>query len=371
MKLFSLFAMAALFLMLSCSSEPADPDYTMVPMPDSTATDSVVFSFVFVGCNRIDWTDTLSPNTDSSTANLPQLLRTYEDVCALEPQPDIFFFLGDLVLGLDSSEHHLERQLVNWVEDYHNTDMTGISATEIKMIAVPGNHEMLYYTDNGELPWEGGLDVWMETMADFMPDQPINAITGPDSLVNRQTYSFDYMGTHFIMMNTDTYHPAQKIGQIPADWIAADIAQARANGAEHIFLMGHKPSYIDKSLAKTDKRIDTTLTNIVWPVMEANQAEAMLSAHSHQYWRSQPNANSSYQIVAGNGGSPYTSHLTPAEQFFGYTQVRIMSSGKVLLTSHGRDIPADNYLETIPDSVHTTVKDSIDISWGTSAAPWQ
>jgi hypothetical protein len=335
--------------------------------------DSVQFSFVFMGCNRVDYSDSANANTNASTANVPELQRTFNEVSALNPKPDFFFFLGDLVLGLDKSQPILEKQLAAWAQQYKDNNFSKIAGSGIKMIAIPGNHEMLYMDESTsqEVPWQASLSSWMKIMSPFMPDGPVNRVGGSDSLDNLQTYSFTYKNTHFIMMNTDTYNPALKIGQAPAAWIAADIAKARSNPkVEHIFLMGHKPSYVDAPMTAYDDRLDTSITATIWPAMENNHAEAMLSAHSHQYYRTQPNAGKSYQVIAGNGGSPYVRHIDKDHQFFGYSVIYIMKNGKVIVRSMGRSVPAKSYLESLTDKDSTTIRDQVDISWGTNAPVW-
>jgi len=105
--------------------------------------------------------------------------------------------------------------------------------------------------------------------------------------------------------------------------------------------------------------------------MERGKAEAMLSAHSHQYYRTQPHPNQSYQVIAGNGGSPYESKLDSAHQFFGYTIVYVLKNNQVVIKSMGRTVYDGNYLETLPANLPTTTRDSVNISWGTTAPYWE
>ena len=372
--LFNCLLFFAVLLLVSCNSSSsgsgADDDQG-TGLIDSTASDSLLFSFVFVGCNRIDRHDTHHSGTNASTANVPELKRTFNEVGQLDPKPDFFFFLGDLVLGLTTDTAKLESELSNWVNQYEDTVFSNLPGSGVKMVAIPGNHEMLYYNDNlgEELPFEPSMRIWERYMSGFIPNEPLNRISN-DSLENLQTYSFNYQNTHFILMNTDTYNSDSLAGQIPAQWIKEDIENARKDSSvDHIFLLGHKPAYVDAPRGAPDETIDTALVSVIWPVMESNVVEAMLSAHSHQYYREQPTGNS-YQIIAGNGGSPYVRDLDSAHQFFGYTHISVMKSGKIILKSMGRNIPAANYLESIPVATKTTVKDSIDISWGSHAPTW-
>jgi len=349
-------------------NQPAEP-------PGETAVNSndVQFSFVFLGCNRIDKDDVDSPNTNKSTANLPELQRTFTEISKLNPKPVFLFFVGDLVLGLDKDPKKLTGELDAWKKVYKDASFSPIASSGIKLIAVPGNHESLYMSGKGkkkeEVPWQA-LPYWMQEMSEFMPAAPINKVGGKDSMDNLQTYSFNYGDTHFIMLNTDTYNKNLEIGKAPADWIVSDLQNAgKDKSVKHIFLLGHKPCYVDDAKGG-DAVMDSQVTNKIWPAMESNKAEAMLSAHSHQYYRCQPHANKSYQVIAGNGGSPYESKLDSAHQFYGYTIVYVMKNGQVLIKSMGRTVYDGNYMETLPPGLPTTVRDSVSISWGTTAPVW-
>lgn len=345
---------------------------------DAIHADSVLFSFVFMGCNRIDWKDTLSKHTNASTANLSQLSRTFNEVCNLNPKPKFFFFLGDLVLGLSTRNKYLENQLKAWKAVYHDTTFSPIAQSGISMVAIPGNHEMLYMdkTAKGkrELPFVQAAAIWQKEMQAFMPPGKINYPPPSKGAVdyNQLTYSFDYENTHFVLVNTDTYVPEQpqQIGLAPAKWIAADIQAAKKQpDNKHVFVLGHKPCYVD-DVKEADDIMDTSVTNVVWPAMQQYQAEAMLSAHSHQYYRTQPAPNQTYQVIAGNGGSKYAGSLPDDLKFYGYSVVYVMKNGKVLLRSMGRSVAKKDYLKTVPASVPTTTRDFVDISWGTTAPTW-
>lgn len=339
--------------------------------------DSVLFSFVFMGCNRIDYKNVSTQNP--STANLVQLQRSFIEACAIKPKPTYFFFLGDLVLGLDKNPQVLESELKAWVNVYNDITFSPISKSGIQMVAVPGNHEMLYLRKTGkgknevkeELPASMATATWQKLMGAYIPKQKINRAE-PNNGFNTLTYSFDYEDTHFIIVNTDTYNPekSEEIGLAPTEWINADIQKARKNSkTKHVFLLGHKPCYAD-CVKEADDLIDSSVTNSIWPTMENNQVEAMLSAHSHMYFRTQPHANKSYQVIAGNAGSKYAKCLSNEEQFYGYSVIYVMKNKKVILQSMGRSIPVKDYMKPIKKTTLTTQRDFVDISWGTNAPAW-
>lgn len=354
------------------TDEPSTNITTNQTSKDSTNTKNpILFRFAFVGCNRIDKDDKQDDNTDESTANLPQLQRTYQEVSALSPKPKYFFFLGDMVIGQSKKKKHLEKELRMWAYHYYDTDFSPISTSGIEMIAVPGNHEMHYKGDKKNkdkaYPFVDAMEIWLKYMSPFMPNAPVNRVTGKYSYDNLATYSFQHQNTHFIVMNTDTYNDEKQIGQIPLNWVKEDIAKARQNPAiEHIFVLGHKPVYVEGKLTIRDKGIDSDLAKPLWSQLEDNQVEAMLSAHYHQYDKSQPTPKKTYQIIAGNGGSKYGGEPNKQEQFFGYTMIDVMRDGTVKLTSMGRNVSDKDYLKTLSPSVETTVKDEMNISWGTT-----
>src|SRR5689334_22365178 len=83
--------------------------------------DSIELRFAFFGCNRIDkgdWEVTKSENP--SSANIPQLIRNFEDIQAMRPIPLLTFLAGDIVLGYaDDDGTTLRGQLKGWQDLVH------------------------------------------------------------------------------------------------------------------------------------------------------------------------------------------------------------------------------------------------------------
>ena len=83
-------------LIISCDSNKNKTSKATI----ETVKDSVAFSFTFLGCNRVDRKqvgDTTA--TNASTANLSAMKRIWSEISELKRKPDLFFFLGDLVLA--------------------------------------------------------------------------------------------------------------------------------------------------------------------------------------------------------------------------------------------------------------------------------
>jgi len=75
-----------------------------------------------------------------SSANLPQLRQSLNDISQLQPRPSSLFFMGDLVVNLaDDNGKTLKKQLDAWTELFNASPLTG----KVTLIPLPGNHEML------------------------------------------------------------------------------------------------------------------------------------------------------------------------------------------------------------------------------------
>jgi hypothetical protein len=294
-----------------------------------------IFSFSFVGCNRVNWGDVT--DTIPSTANRGVLERIFKELVAEDQQTELFFFLGDLVLA-ESTLPNLNTQLAAWKKLY---DANPISKSGIEMVAVPGNHEMLYSEKDAagkykEYPLKGATDIWLKYMGEYMPKKR-DTVGGKESYINSMTFSFTRHNTGFIVMNTDTYNapPKGKLhgkeGMVPTPWILNKIKEYQKDQTiEHIFLLGHKPYYVC-GVPRVDHS-GLPEGPILWPAMQAAGVTAMLSAHVHDYQRSQPGDEGPYQIVAGNGGSEGSA------TFFGYSTITILDDGNVELVSKGFDV---------------------------------
>ncbi len=100
------------------------------------------------------------------------------------------------------------------------------------------------------------------------------------------SYSFDYAGCHFVCIDdADRGH---------WDWVEADLVQARANNARHIFMFVHRPPYCERWYnGESDYR-----TNLV-PLLEEYNVDICFSGHTHEYERGWQNGV--YYCITGGG----------------------------------------------------------------------
>lgn len=342
--------------------------------------DEVLLDFVYVGCNRVTHHDKNSRLTDASRANLAQLKKIYEEISRLKNPPAYFFFLGDLVLG-EKDTATLRSELHQWVKDFTGQGPGEFNYgwnSRIKLIAVPGNHELLTEDQSPpykEYPLKDALSVWMDEMHAFLPDSVTRAGDG----INQATYSFQHGNTFFVVMNTDTYNNEKQTGLIPVEWIKDQLrAAAMDRSIEHILLLGHKPAYYPENGSQpVEEKEEITIlrsqSDQLWPEMQKAKAAAMLSAHVHAYDRFQPDGNGSYQVIAGNAGSLQGENKVncgKAPDFFGYSHIYVMKSGKLIHVSRGWKVDACDYLKPLPQDIKICTYDSLEIQWGTKNNDW-
>ncbi len=360
-----------IFVVTSCNTRKKDKIIKEEFKEVSKKQDSIVFSFTFLGCNRVDRHqvgDTTA--TNASTANLSAMKRIWTEISDLKRKPDLFFFLGDMVLA-ESTTTKLENQLIAWKKLYYNTSFSPISKSNIEMVAIPGNHEMLYWHDynvphHDEWPLKGATQIWMKHMAEYMPKDR-DYIKGNDSINNQMTFAFTRKNIGFVLMNTDTYNSPTKEnpygleGQIPTQWIINKVGEYKKDPKiDHVFVLGHKPYYVSGKPETGHKGFPEG--PVLWPKLVENKVVAMLSAHLHDYQRMQPGNKGTYQVIAGNSGSPGSA------TFFGYSKIDIMSNGDVKLSSIGYD-KGNPYYKAMPNSP-STVRDETVLTWSKNVNPY-
>ena len=328
----------------------------------------VRFSFVVIGCNRVDKADTNS-TTNPSTANQDALLRAFSEIAAMRPLPRFVFFAGDMVYGYTptlADTVRLELQLRSWLALYQASPL---AATDVELVPLEGNHEV---QNSKKIAFPAGERTWLRVMGAHIPRAGNGpAAGGPDNLATDQsllTYSFDYARTHFVLVNTD---PVGKDGSVPLNWIASDLAAAQANHVKHVFIITHKPAYAYPiasyipPLTQEDGLGGTypLERDALWGMLADANAEAMLSAHNHLYFRTQGAVGATWQVVAGNGGSPIEPIIDRENQsWFGYSVVTVHRNNQVTLTSYAHQVPTAGYL-TSSAGYPTVIRDEADITW--------
>jgi Calcineurin-like phosphoesterase len=229
---------------------------------------------------------------------------------------------------------------------------------------VPGNHETQCKAC-GKVAKVENETIWSANMGDLVLDNarfasilgapPENprfgpgAGLGPDGLATDQSklsYSFDYRGLHFAVINTD---PVGRDTHAPTQWLAADLAAASARGAKKMFVFGHKPAYTYAFLANgptAASGLDAAPGSVAdrdafWNVIETYKA-TYFCGHQHVYNVSQPRGGA-YQVLVGAGGSPFEAKATDAtknpatDRDYSWATVKVHQDGGVDILGYGFD----------------------------------
>jgi hypothetical protein len=202
------------------------------------------------------------------------------------------------------------------------------------------------------------------------------------------SYSFDITAQpglvlHFVVINTD---PSGADSTAPADWLASDLAAAKARGVTKYFVFGHKPAFTYNYAAATGGNVNPPSTNSPGPSgLDANYVTVgtcpactyttplrdafwsvitqygatYFSGHEHTINVSRhadPTGTyqgSPYQVIVGSGGSPFDDKLVgtcsaahppgcteptltnPYDRYYAWALVQVHASGNVSLQVNG------------------------------------
>ncbi|HRH48761.1 MAG TPA: SdiA-regulated domain-containing protein [Panacibacter sp.] len=337
-------------------------------------TTNLDYSFVTVGCNRLDYLDTAATavdpdyNADSSTANVYQLKRLFTEISHLNPLPKYLLMTGDIVMGYINDTVALTKQLTGWRSIYENHPLSKMG---IQLVVIPGNHETQDKAA-GKKSFVAAERTFVRVMAPYILGSNGPGVGGPDNLQTDQsklTYSFDNGTDHFIVIDTD---PVGADGTVPYKWIGSDIQNARANNARHIFAFGHKPAYSSPFAPLGGLDAKAPQRDSLWKYLEDNNCEAMFSAHEHVWDSVHPHPGKTWQVIAGNGGSRVeTTWVGNGQQYYGYTLVNLYTDRKVNVMGLGRNTdmtPVVGSAFTLNEDANpTTVRNNFDICLTTTS----
>ncbi len=301
--------------------------------------------FAFFGCNRVEKADI---ETYPSSANEPQLLQNLKDVAALSPRADFLFATGDIVMGYaDDKGQVLKKQLGLWKAVADKVQLP----KETRFIPMPGNHEMNRKAGDDKVSSEHTIAVWNDWYK--ASGYPIMSTNGPKNVAEAQqdqsilNYSFDYRNVHFVVLNTDSLTTEKdattgkvKIGWVPVAWIQKDIEAAEQDDmVQAIFVLGHR-NIIDPAESKGDAPIDPAAAEKVLQTFQASKKlRGYLCAHVHA-WDLKGMGPTSWQVIAGNGGSKLEKGWSPKTgTYFGFSVIDVSAAGDITLHNYRRPTP--------------------------------
>ena len=334
--------------------------------------DPVVMRFATVGDSRQDpvgfdpTTGPLSAQDSIWLQNSKALSRILREVAVHKNQ--MLFFNGDMVMGYGLAGPSAS----NSVNDVAGSDLMafyrqygfwrGMVATLMEagtyVVPVPGNHEVQSKA-TGKKAVPENENAWRANMGDLIIDtQRFKTLVGQEaSNINVQnnaaldglstdqsqlSYSFDVADQHFTVVNTD---PVGNDGVAPSAWLANDLEAAKARGAKHFFVFGHKPAFTYVFARKSKKSDAAGLDKIpaqrdaFWNVIEQYGA-TYFCGHQHMFNLMQPRGTA-WQVLVGTGGSPWDAKpgeetLHPeSDRAYAWAMTEVHKSGRVDITAYG------------------------------------
>ncbi len=295
-----------------------------------------------------------------------------------EQKSDMLFFNGDMIMGYGNAilpantgtvAGILGSDLVAFYKQYAfwRGLVAGLMETGTYVFPVAGNHETQWKA-GGKKAQVANENAWRENMGDLIVDQrrfqgllgeaaanPAvgdnrSALDGLTSDQSKLSYSFDFRGSHFAVVNTD---PVGKDSHAPTNWLAADLYSAQARGAKNFFVFGHKPAFtyyygsiipappatpLPGKLSGLD--VDAPARDAFWDVIEQYGA-VYFCGHEHIYNVSQPKGKA-WQIIVGSGGSPFEAlphdpTLSPTDRYYAWATVKVGRHNHVSIRTYGFD----------------------------------
>lgn len=349
---------------------------------DADRDDPVILSFSTVGDSRQDpkHPDPTTMPVSGQDKNWLQSTKAWSRIIrSVEKQhSDFLFFNGDMIMGYGNAgvpadtstvDAIVNSDLVKFYKQYAfwRGMVADLMETGTYVVPVPGNHEVQCKAC-GKKAQLVNENAWRANMGDLIldNDRMMNmfgqtpsfanlANNGPaDGLSTDQSqlsYSFDFRGSHFVIINTD---PVGNDAHAPVNWLSDDLAAAQSRGAQHIFIFGHKPAFTyyfgsDPSSPLPDKPAgldnDPSSRDLFWNLVEQYGA-TYFCGHEHIFHLEQPRKDQggkAWQVLVGSGGSPFEAAPSDAtidpqtDRDYAWATVRLHSSGKVDMKVYGFD----------------------------------
>lgn len=195
---------------------------------------------------------------DSQIGSKSLYSRVIRQAYRKTPDARLMIFTGDLVDGGSGSVSHNDE----WGE-WHAS--AGFIASEIPVIATPGNHEHYDPAVRGNRDlnryWRPGFTL------------PEN---GPAGL-EETAYSIDYQGVRFIIVNSDEMVRNEAYAKSQAEWVEALL---RDNPYKWTVVAFHHPVY--STSARRDNKV---VRESLKPLFDRYGVDLVLTGHDHTYAR--------------------------------------------------------------------------------------
>jgi hypothetical protein len=295
---------------------------------------------------------------------------------------DLLVFNGDMIMGYGNTVAPTDTSLAGILKSdvlltykqygFWRGMVAGLMEKGTYVVPVAGNHEVQWKA-GGKKAQQANENAWRANMADLILDDarfqsvlgevPANENVGDNRATapgdggggamlstdqSKLSYSFDFHGSHFAVINTD---PVGNDAHAPTNWLAGDLAAAKARGLQHFFVFGHKPAFTyyygtstPLPAAPSGLDNDVPARDAFWDVVEKYGA-VYFCGHEHIYNIMQPRAatgGKALQVLVGSGGSPFEAKptdvtLAATDRHYAWATVKVLKNGKVKITGYGFD----------------------------------
>jgi len=239
------------------------------------AVTSQAFAFRFVVL-----ADSPDNETNKTAFNQNALEYVRDRILNMNPQPDMIFFLGDLVTKAKGKVGDLDNQpfLPLWKEV-----MRPIAQAGIKIYVAIGNRELYPVTGwppikalEGEFQNYFGYDLDPDfTMPGNGPDNPYN--------YKYLAYSVSHENAFFVVLDTFAFKAdglTNWDNGLDAQQLAWFQAQATQSTAKYKFVLTHGPAFSPEGWS-----VDPSLPQTLWGIMQDNHFAGYFCGHEHIYSR--------------------------------------------------------------------------------------
>ncbi|NLE33888.1 MAG: metallophosphoesterase family protein [Bacteroidales bacterium] len=210
----------------------------------TTETGAAPFSFLWFG--------------DSQVGPVSSYARVIRQAYRSVPEAAFMIFTGDLVDG-----GYANITLDDEWGDWHLA--AGFIASEVPVVATPGNHEFYDPKDrqkrNLNMFWRPGFTL------------PEN---GPAGL-EETAYSFDYLGVRFIIVSSDEMLRDEAIARSQTEWVESLL---KDNPCKWTVMAFHHPFF--STAARRDNKV---VRENLKPLVDRYRVDLVLNGHDHTYAR--------------------------------------------------------------------------------------
>lgn len=284
----------------------------------TSATADFTMGKAFKGTTAVPSNDTAAPAPENTTVTKPEYVHKAEAI-GLKPNTTYYYRVGDATLGPWSATATFETAPESGAftfldfadpqaKDYDEALLAASTFKKAfqtvpnsKFIQINGD---LVDSSKVEYEWDWlfnniGQDFLDTTIApisgnhddkadySFVDNFDLPAAPGCDT-TSGVYYSYDYSNVHFVMLNNNENTKVNDLSDAQIQWMKADIAKARANGAQWIIVNMHKGPYTTSNHA-TDSDINDPVNGsraTVAPLMAELGVDLVLQGHDHIYARS-------------------------------------------------------------------------------------